>query len=65
MWHVYFAAVAQELGDSRITAVDLTRSESFEPNIEMTSKRIGLSHLIDGHREASLYTWSLKHEIEP
>ncbi len=60
----YFAAAAQELGDCRVTAVDLEESRRREPSLEDLVARLELRDIVDIHRERSSYTWFLKKEIQ-
>jgi predicted O-methyltransferase YrrM len=59
----YFAAAAEELGDSRVTAVDREQSRDLNPSLETLVQRLGLERLVSAHRERSSYTWFLKKEI--
>lgn len=60
----YMAAALDEIGDGKLTCVDLFSSEDLKPNLESLLKTAGLEKFVDIHREKSCYTWFLKKEIE-
>jgi len=60
----YIAAALAELGDGKITAVDLKKSHSIKPNIENLLDKTNLGKYVDVIREKNSYNWFLNREIE-
>lgn len=60
----YIAAALDELGQGRLTCVDLLEvKEYFKPSIEEQLAKIGLARIVDVHRMQSGYNWFLHDEI--
>lgn len=61
----YLAAALEELGDGRITSVDLVEAkEMFSPSPEEQLAQSGLSRFVDIVRMQTGYTWFLHDEIK-
>jgi predicted O-methyltransferase YrrM len=60
----YIAAALDELGQGRLTSVDLVRSASMSPTIEELLERTGLQRYVLPLREPTSYTWFLRKKIE-
>ena len=60
----YIAAALAELGDGKITAVDLKKSYFMKPNIENLLDKTNLGKFVDVVREENSYNWFLNREIE-
>lgn len=60
----YIAAALEELGEGRLTAVDLLPAREWQqPSIEELLSKTGLSSWVEVHREATSYNWFLKKMI--
>lgn len=60
----YICAALDELGAGNLTSVDIDGSRNFEPAIEDTLARLGLTQYVDVRREQNSYNWFLKKQIE-
>lgn len=60
----YIAAALHELGQGKLTCVDLQSSADLEPNLEKLLETVRLSDFVTIHREQNSYTWFLKKAIE-
>jgi predicted O-methyltransferase YrrM len=61
----YMAAALDEIGDGKITAVDLLETkDSFSPSAEEQLNRLGFSYFVDIHRMKTGYTWYLHDKIK-
>jgi len=61
----YVAAALDELGEGRLTSVDLERAREWQkPSIEELLAETGLESYVAVQRERTSYTWFLKKQIE-
>ena len=60
----YMAGAVEELGEGRITTIDLTKVRDHEPNIEMLLGRVGLKDKVTIFYEPRSYTWRLMKMLE-
>ena len=60
----YVAAALDELGEGKVTAVDIQSSINRKPNLEELLKKTKLTKYVTVEREVNSYTWYLKKAIE-
>ena len=59
----YIAAALEELGEGKLTAVDLVASKKFSPNIEELVEKLSLNKHVSVVREKNSYNWFLNKTI--
>lgn len=60
----YTAAIFDEIGEGKITTIDLTKATERTPNIESLLKKLNLEKYVEIFYEPRSYTWRLMKFIE-